>query len=310
MWAGVVRYGAFPVLAIAPGLLALWALAADPTGQDAVRDGLHDLVVYSTFIVVTYASVAWLERRLPYRGEWNRPHADVRADAAHLFLTGPVSSQLGLAIAGGLAVLASRWLADPFGFRLWPTAWPVGLQVILAIVLAEFGHYWFHRLSHESELVWRLHAVHHSAPRLYWLNATRFHPGDLIALTFCQSLPLLLLGIPTRTFLIYAVVAGCYGQLQHCNIDVRTGPLRWIWSTPELHRWHHSTDPREGNTNYGAIVSLWDVVFGTLFWPAGRRFGGPVGVHGMPDFPPTYLGQLLAPFRWRALAARNALTGR
>ena len=35
--------------------------------------------------------------------------------------------------------------------------------------------------------MWRVHAAHHSAPRLYWLNATRFHPFDLFGLIVCQT---------------------------------------------------------------------------------------------------------------------------
>ncbi len=46
------------------------------------------------------------------------------------------------------------------------------------MIVSEFGSYWAHRLMHERPLLWRLHAVHHSAERLYWLNAGRFHPLD------------------------------------------------------------------------------------------------------------------------------------
>ena len=172
------------------------------------------------------------------------------------------------------------------------------MQVALALVLAEFGHYWFHRLSHQHPWVWRLHAVHHSAPRLYWLNATRFHPLDLLSLSACQSLPLVLLGFPPRTFFLYTVFASCYGQLQHGNIALRTAGFDWLFSTPLLHRWHHSVNPREGNTNYGAIVNLWDLLFGTYRRPASGEFTGAIGVQGMPRFPRDYGSHLLVPWRW------------
>jgi len=165
-------------------------------------------------------------------------------------------------------------------------------------MIAELGHYAFHRWSHERALIWRVHAAHHSARRLYWRNATRFHPIDLFCLIFCQSLPLVLLGIPPRAFLAYGLFASVYGQLQHCNIDLRTGPLGWLFATPELHRWHHSPDPAEGNNNYGAILILWDALLGTRFAPRRLRFDGAVGLAEMPRFPTGYVGQLLSPFRF------------
>ena len=176
---------------------------------------------------------------------------------------------------------------------------------LVLLVLGDLCYYWFHRLSHENGLVWRVHAAHHSAPRLYWLNATRFHPLDLFALITCQTAPLILLGAGPPTLLAYGLFTGAYGQLQHCNVAVRTGPLRFLFATPEIHRWHHSTDPREGNNNYGAVLSTWDLLFGTFFYPGDRAFTGPVGLHDLPNFPRGYLGQLLSPIRWRAARGRR-----
>ena len=111
----------------------------------------------------------------------------------------------------------------------------------------------------------QLESTHHRAPRLYWLNATRFHPLDLFGLIACQNLPLILLGAPPRVFAMYVLFSVVYGQLQHGNIELRTRALDWLFSTPGLHRFHHSTDTREGNANYGAILIGWDLVFRSFF---------------------------------------------
>ena len=297
MLRAAVAWGLFPAFTIGTAAIAIWA-----TAPDAPRTPATDGAVYVAFLIVTYALIAGLERAFPHRAEWGRAHGDVRTDVTHLVVTGTAASQLGLAVAGGLAVVCSPWLANRLGTGLWPSALPIAAQLFLAVLIAEFGHYWFHRVTHERAWAWRLHAVHHSAPRLYWLNATRFHPLDLAALVACQTLPLFLLGIPPRVFLLYSIFSSCYGQLQHCNVDLRSGVASWLFSTPELHRWHHSTDPREGNANYGAILITWDLVFGTFFRPRDRGFAGPVGIAGMPRFPTTWTGQLLAPFRWTAVS--------
>jgi sterol desaturase/sphingolipid hydroxylase (fatty acid hydroxylase superfamily) len=245
-----------------------------------------------------YGLVAALERLRPHRAEWRRARGDVRTDALHLLLTGPLTSGLYDAVGRGLAIGAGTWIAARRGGpRLWPEGWPLAAELLLALAVAELGHYAFHRLCHEHPVAWRLHAVHHSAERLYWLNATRFHPLDLLLLIVCQSTPLWLLGVPERTFFAYTLFAIVYGQLQHANVEVPTP--RWldrIVATPGVHRWHHSTDPREGNANYGAILSIWDTLLGTLFRPRDWSFAGPVGIRDLPGFPRGYLAQLRAPF--------------
>ena len=81
---------------------------------------------------------------------------------------------------------------------------------------------------------------------------------------------------------------------------LKLGPLNWVLSTAELHRWHHSTKPEEGNSNYGSNLVLWDLLFGTRFLP---REHPPVelGLSDMPNFPRRFWGQLLSPFRWAKL---------
>jgi sterol desaturase/sphingolipid hydroxylase (fatty acid hydroxylase superfamily) len=81
-------------------------------------------------------------------------------------------------------------------------------------------------------------------------------------------------------------------------VDVRLGPLNWIFSGPDLHRWHHSSVIEESNKNYGATLIFWDILFGTRFLPKDRRTPAILGIPQIPTFPKTFLGQLWVPFRW------------
>lgn len=299
----LIRYGTFPFFAFVPGILVIWVLQPTATGSD--WDKALELARCSIIVVISYALIAWLERIQPHRKEWNTNHNDVRADAVYLLAASPASAFLGAYLAGGVVYFGHHFLPQTLTFAIWPTDWHPAAQVFLAVLVAEFGHYWIHRIAHEIPLFWRLHSVHHSAHRLYWLNASRFHPLDLILIGLCQVLPLLMLGIPPEIYLMYTIVAGCYGQLQHCNIDVDTRHWRWLFATPELHRWHHSTDPKEGNTNYGAILISWDQLFRTLFWP-GKAIDGPVGIGDMMRFPDGFIDQLLAPIQWKKIQRDNA----
>ena len=96
-------------------------------------------------------------------------------------------------------------------------------------------------------------------------------------------------------------------MFQHANIELKIGVLNWVFSMTELHRRHHSRDIREGNSNYGANLILWDIVFGTRFYPKQRQLSANnVGISNMPNFPRDYLGQLISPFRWRRLQEEAA----
>jgi ornithine lipid hydroxylase len=301
-----VRALLFPLVVAAMVAYALAAPGLDlatPLGlPETANAGLRPF----SAVVGFYTLIALLERSFPHRREWNRSHGDVRTDVFHLLFTGAAAQALVAALVLGPLTLLSVWVASVAGAPLWPTGWPPLAQLGLALVLGELGHYAFHRISHEVPLVWRVHAAHHSATRLYWLNATRFTVLDLFLLIGCESIPLALLGAGAAALGPYFVFRAVYGQLQHCNVDMPTPRwIDWLWSSPNVHRWHHSTNSKEGNHNYGAVLNVWDHAFGSFFRPA-VPFAGPVGIGQLPDFPAGYLAQQLSPFRWGRIRRANA----
>jgi sterol desaturase/sphingolipid hydroxylase (fatty acid hydroxylase superfamily) len=278
----------FPLLLAAAVGGAAWALGR----------GVPIERVLGVASLASIVAVALLERLLPYRRDWNRRQGDLLTDAIYL----PTSVGLNGAVepvARLAGVAVGSWLSAVLGVGLWPTAWPLLAQFALACVVAEAFDYWAHRVMHESALLWRFHATHHSAPRLYWLNAARFHPVDLGLLNVVSYVPLALLGCPESTIMLFALFDAVFGMLQHSNIDVRLGPLNRVFSMAEPHRWHHSLVLEEANTNYGSNLIIWDLVFGTFFLPGDREPPARIGIAAMPAFPPGYLAQLAAPFRWR-----------
>jgi sterol desaturase/sphingolipid hydroxylase (fatty acid hydroxylase superfamily) len=254
--------------------------------------------------VLSILAVVLLERFLPYRREWNRSHGDLAADATYLPLTVGVNALIepGAALVG---VLAGGWLSEALGMGLWPSAWPLLAQLLLACIVAELFDYWAHRIMHENELLWRLHATHHSAPRLYWLNATRSHPVEMALRGAVSIVPLSLLGADQTLFALVGVVNIVVGLFQHANVDFSLGPLSWIFSIGELHRWHHSRHVEEANSNYGNNFIFWDTVFGTRFFPADRTAPEHVGIEGLDGFPRTVLAQIVAPLRWSRITGNR-----
>ena len=272
---------------------AAWAMVV---ALDRGYSTLRSVAIIQTFAVVIAIA---LEYALPFRPAWLRSHGDLRTDVAHLAITSNVVTAVRTAVTIGFVTLIG--LVGPASLAAWPTAWPLWAQVALITVIQGFFGYWVHRAHHGLPILWRLHAVHHSAPRVYWLNQARVHPIESI-LDGLTLLPLLLLGAPERALLVFTAFSGMHLTLQHANIDLRLGPLNWIVSLSELHRWHHSRVRSEADANYGGILVIWDVVFGTRVLPADREPPADPGLTGLTGYPTGYLGQIASPFRgdlWR-----------
>ena len=260
--------------------------------------------VIGILAAVSYTVVACLERVFPHHESWKHYlRKDLLPDGLFLATNNLLSGFRDIAVQTTALFIAAGF-ATADGTRVWPAAWPLWAQWALALVVYEFGHYWAHRASHEIGLLWRFHSLHHSPSRLYFLNAARFHPIDTIWLGFASTVTLVALGCPREVLLLVASVGVVHGVLQHANIDLRLGPLNWIFSSAELHRWHHSKELREANTNYGTNLILWDILFGTRFLPE-REPPEKIGIAEPADYPGGYFGPMIAPFMWARLSAQD-----
>jgi ornithine lipid hydroxylase len=255
--------------------------------------------VYVEFEVAAYlaavlaaGAVALLEFVIPYDKGWQPKWNDVKQDLLFMVAV-QVALPPALALFAGLTLIRFFETTDALPFRIWPDQWPIAAQVVLKLVVGDLFRYWFHIASHKTDLFWRLHAVHHSPKKLYWLNVGRFHPVEKALQFLLDSLPFIAAGVSAEvlalSFLFYAV----NGFFQHSNVDARYGFLNYIVSSAEVHRWHHSRLAAESDHNYGNNLMIWDLVFGTYFRPKDRR----VGELGLMNrrYPLDFLGQMLSP---------------
>ena len=261
----------------------------------AIASG-HPMLGFNLAYLALIATVGVLERVMPHERSWLDNDGQMGPDLAHTLLNKGVVQMI-------VAVDVAMGVADsvPHGMGIWPTSWPVWAQVVLGLVVAEFGLYWRHRIGHEWPLMWRFHAVHHSVTRLWFFNTGRFHVVDSATGVLIGALLWFVAGAPAIVFQWVSAITAVIGILTHCNIEMRCGWLNYVFNTPNLHRWHHSTVIAEGNTNYGENLMLWDQLFGTFFNPDRR----PPQVIGISEpMPATFLGQLAAPFsrNWGAPA--------
>lgn len=277
------------------------------------------ILVHLLALVVLGALMTWLEQRWPSepgRRWWRRPW---RADLCH-WLAGPVVERVArglLLLALGVSLVGLGGIAIDRGWierMRHPDSWfahqPPAVQVLLAVVGADFVSYWVHRAMHRVPWLWPLHAVHHSSTQLDWFAARRNHPLNVALNLTVFAAAMLVAGVPLDVLAGVAPLLGLFGVLGHANLRWRyPRPLRLVFASPIFHRWHHTAIDEGGDRNFAAFLPLWDRLFGTWYLPEDRspqRFG----IAGDP-VPPTYLGQMLHPFAaWRSAWRRWRSTHR
>jgi len=246
------------------------------------------------FFNVTYACLALtlfvLERFMPHERDWLKNDGQMPTDLAHTLLNKGFAQVL---VVVGVAVGIAEAAASKGG-NMWPSEWPLAFQIVLALLIAETGLYTAHRLGHEWPVLWRFHAVHHSAPRLWFFNTGRFHLVDTVTSILLSQPLLFLAGAPSDIFVWVTSITAFIGMLTHCNVEMRFGVLKYIFNTPAVHRWHHSRIPEEGNTNYGENLMLYDVLLRTFYLPKRRP---PANIGILQPMPTNFTGQLFQPFR-------------
>ena len=184
-----------------------------------------------------------------------------------IFHLGESLANLGILVGNNLlkpVTLAWQYLIFELvqPFRCWtlPDAiWAYGLTFLAA----ELAYYWYHRLSHEIPLLWTIHHTHHSSQWMNLTTAVRLNwLGSFISPLF--FLPLILLGFDPLLLALSLGLGLFYQFFLHTELVGKLGPFEGLLlNTPSAHRVHHGSNEAYIDTNYGAVLIIWDRLFGT-----------------------------------------------
>lgn len=133
-----------------------------------------------------------------------------------------------------------------------------------AILLLDFWTYWWHRFNHCLPFLWIFHKVHHSDPQMDVTTANRFHLGEIILSSLLRLPVFLITGITLGELVLYEMIMFANTQIHHANIgfpEKYDRLLRIFFTSPAMHKVHHSRVVSETNSNYTALLSIWDRVF-------------------------------------------------
>ncbi|HBB26746.1 MAG TPA: hypothetical protein DCZ59_10820, partial [Bacteroidetes bacterium] len=163
---------------------------------------------------------------------------------------------------------------------------PSWLLLAIIFIVRDFTQWNIHRLLHASPTLWEFHKVHHSVEQMGFAAHLRFHFGENIIYGVLEFVPLALIGIDLVDFFAVGVFATAVGHLNHANIVLPVGPLKYLFNTPQMHIWHHAKHLPEGvkGVNYGLTLSIWDWLFRTAYMPSSGR-DIPLGFDDVEHYP-------------------------
>ncbi len=143
---------------------------------------------------------------------------------------------------------------------------PLWAEIILAVIILDAWMYAWHRLNHVIPWLWKFHSFHHKDTKMNTTTALRFHIVELLLSYPGKALVCLVAGVSYIPLLIFEVLFSTAVIIHHSNIFI-TEPTdkfyRVLFSSPLMHRIHHSIRIDETNSNYGGIFSFWDRLFKT-----------------------------------------------
>lgn len=137
------------------------------------------------------------------------------------------------------------------------------LYWVALFFLVDLAYYWAHRMSHEVNLFWGGHVVHHQSED-YNLSVALRQSSFQVVWTFAFSLPLALMGFHTLDFALMSALNTLYQFWIHTETINKMGWFEYVFNTPSHHRVHHGRDPKYIDKNHAGTLIIWDRMFGTF----------------------------------------------
>jgi len=134
--------------------------------------------------------------------------------------------------------------------------------LIILFIATDFAYYWAHRMSHEINIFWSAHVVHHQSEDYNLSVALRQSSFQVIWTSFFYF-PLAVIGFNTINFALMAALTTLYQFWIHTELIGKLGIIEYIFVTPSHHRVHHGRNPKYIDKNHGGTFIIWDKLFGT-----------------------------------------------
>ena len=179
---------------------------------------------------------------------------------------------------------------------------PTWAFILIFFILNDFVQWLTHVSLHKFEFLWRFHRVHHSVKEMGFAAHLRYHWMENIFYKPLKTLALMILigAEPEQAFFIH-FFAVLIGHLNHANIRITWGPLKYVFNNSVMHLFHHSKSLPKGQlpgVNYGISLSCWDYIFGTNYIPQSEDGTYELGWDNDENYPRhNFWKQLISGFK-------------
>lgn len=254
---------------------------------------------YFLWLLVVSAVVFGLEILVPWRKNQKIIRKDFWKDFTYMFLnfyvfafflTGFFTLSEELFSLAGIDV-RSLVVFDLMKLPLW-------LGLLIFFVVNDFVQWFTHYLLHRVHLFWLFHKVHHSVKEMGFAAHLRYHWMENVLYKPLKTVVVLLFfGFEPQEAFIVHFFSIAIGHLNHANLGIDYGPLKYILNNPRMHIWHHAKELPQSHPygmNFGISLSLWDYIFNTAYIPHDGR-DIELGFDGDEKFPKSIIGQSIYP---------------
>ncbi len=171
-----------------------------------------------------------------------------------------ITSQLSGLFLSILGIGVYHLLFQYAAFFTWEKNW---IYWVALFLLTDHSYYWGHRMSHEINLFWGGHVVHHQSEE-YNLSVALRQSSLQTVWTFSFNLPIALLGFETMDFVLMSAFNTLYQFWIHTETIGKLGWFEYVFNTPSHHRVHHGRNPKYIDKNHAGSLIIWDKMFGTF----------------------------------------------
>jgi sterol desaturase/sphingolipid hydroxylase (fatty acid hydroxylase superfamily) len=246
--------------------------------------------------LVAISLVVWgLEIAFPWRKNQAIIRKDFWLDAFYMFFNFFIFS---IAISGFYRFIEVAVSDLGFGMQslvlIDISSLPSWAQLLIFFIVLDFVQWFTHVLLHKWPVLWQFHKVHHSVREMGFAAHLRYHWMENILYKPLKTFGVMILGgfEPSQAFIVH-FLAISIGHLNHANIKITWGPLKYVFNNPVMHLWHHAMHLPKGQmigVNFGISLSVWDYLFRTNYIP-NENGDIELGFEDIEDFPTDFIGQ-------------------
>ncbi|KAJ4953810.1 hypothetical protein NE237_030642 [Protea cynaroides] len=151
-----------------------------------------------------------------------------------------------------------------------PSGWEIVLQLLVYVIIEDFGNYWIHRWLHCKWGYEKIHHVHHEYTAPVGFAAPYAHWAEILILGIPSFVGPAMVPGHMITFWLWIALRQIEAIDTHSGYDFPWNPTKYIpfYGGAEYHDYHHYVGG-QSQSNFASVFTYCDYIYGT---DKGYRF--------------------------------------